>query len=93
VALARAFVNRPKILFADEPTGNLDAETGHRIVETLFEMNRAFGTTLVLVTHDIELAERAESILRLKAGQIVEGVGGNGMTTSPTPPVYPGVIK
>src|SRR5262249_5089873 len=72
VAVARAFSNRPKILFADEPTGNLDAETGHTVVETLFEMNAAAGTTLVLITHDLELAERAEWLIRLKAGHIVE---------------------
>jgi putative ABC transport system ATP-binding protein len=74
VALARAFVNRPKILFADEPTGNLDAETGHRVVETLFEMNQASGTTLVLITHDVELAGRAQSVIRLRGGQIVESL-------------------
>lgn len=72
VALARAFINEPRILFADEPTGNLDAETGHTIVERLFELNRAYGTTLVLITHDIELAERADFLIRLKGGQIVE---------------------
>jgi putative ABC transport system ATP-binding protein len=72
VALARAFINRPKILFADEPTGNLDAETGHTVIETLFGMNRAFGTALVLVTHDSELAERAEWIIRLRGGRIAE---------------------
>ena len=72
VAVARAFVNRPKILFADEPTGNLDAETGHAVVERLFEMNKAFGTTLVLITHDLELAERAQWIIRLKGGQVSE---------------------
>ena len=71
VALARAFINRPKILFADEPTGNLDAETGHVIIESLFDLNRQAGTTLVLVTHDTELAERTERIIRLKAGAIV----------------------
>jgi putative ABC transport system ATP-binding protein len=72
VALARAFVNRPKILFADEPTGNLDAETGHRIVEALFELNASFGTTLILITHDVELAQRAGVIIRLKAGRITD---------------------
>jgi putative ABC transport system ATP-binding protein len=73
VALARAFINRPKILFADEPTGNLDAETGHKIIETLFELNATAGTTLVLVTHDSELAGRAQRIIRLKAGAMVSG--------------------
>lgn len=87
VALARAFVNRPKILFADEPTGNLDAETGHTVVETLFEMNQAYGTTLVLITHDHELAERAESIIRLKGGQVVH----QGRVHGPIPPVQPGL--
>jgi putative ABC transport system ATP-binding protein len=72
VALARAFVNQPKILFADEPTGNLDAETGHTVVETLFDMNQACATTLVLVTHDLELAERADRIIRLKAGRVLD---------------------
>lgn len=70
VALARAFINRPKILFADEPTGNLDVETGHRIVEILFELNQSSGTALVLVTHDVELAERSQRIIRLKGGTI-----------------------
>jgi putative ABC transport system ATP-binding protein len=72
VAVARAFINQPRILFADEPTGNLDAETGHRIVETLFAMNAAFGTTLVLITHDLELASRADWVIRLRGGQILE---------------------
>jgi putative ABC transport system ATP-binding protein len=72
VAVARAFMNRPKILFADEPTGNLDAETGHAVVEMLFAMNQAHGTTLVLITHDVELAERAQWIIRLRGGRITE---------------------
>lgn len=71
VALARAFINEPKVLFADEPTGNLDAETGHTIVETLFEMNAAFGTTLILITHDPELARRTRSVLTMKGGRLV----------------------
>ena len=71
VGLARAFVNRPSILFADEPTGNLDAETGDAVIELLFDLNRTAGTTLVLVTHDMELAPRAGRLLRLKGGQIV----------------------
>ena len=76
VALARAFINRPKILFADEPTGNLDAETGHLIIENLFALNASAGTTLVLVTHDMELAERAQRIVRLKGGSVVDdGIG------------------
>ena len=72
VALARAFINRPKILFADEPTGNLDAETSHRIIEILFDLNAAAGTTLVLVTHDVELAQRARRVIRLRGGAMVE---------------------
>jgi putative ABC transport system ATP-binding protein len=71
VALARAFINRPKILFADEPTGNLDAETGHRIIEMIFELNDATRTTLVLVTHDLEIAERAGRVIRLKGGAML----------------------
>jgi putative ABC transport system ATP-binding protein len=73
VALARAFINRPKILFADEPTGNLDAETGHVVIERLFALNAELGTTLVLVTHDTELAKRTQRIIRLKGGVVVEG--------------------
>jgi putative ABC transport system ATP-binding protein len=73
VALARAFINRPKILFADEPTGNLDAETGHLIIENLFALNATAGTTLVLVTHDTELAQRAQRVIRLKGGAVVNG--------------------
>jgi len=72
VALARAFINRPKILFADEPTGNLDAETSARIVDLLFELNREAGTTLILVTHDPELAHLTNQILQLKSGRIVQ---------------------
>ena len=71
VALARAFINRPKILFADEPTGNLDAETGKLVIENLFKLNADAGTTLVLVTHDLELAKRAQRIIRLKGGAVV----------------------
>jgi putative ABC transport system ATP-binding protein len=71
VALARAFINRPKILFADEPTGNLDADTGHLVIENLFALNASAGTTLVLVTHDLELAGRAQRVIRLKGGMVV----------------------
>jgi len=71
VALARAFINRPKILFADEPTGNLDTETGKLVIQNLFALNAEAGTTLVLVTHDLELAKRAERIIRLKGGSVV----------------------
>jgi putative ABC transport system ATP-binding protein len=71
VAIARAFINQPRILFADEPTGNLDRETSHRVIELLFELNAATGTTLVLVTHDLELAGRAQRMIRLRGGEIV----------------------
>ena len=73
VALARAFINRPKILFADEPTGNLDAVTGRLIVDSLVALNAEAGTTLVLVTHDLELAQRTQRIIRLKGGMMVNG--------------------
>jgi putative ABC transport system ATP-binding protein len=71
VALARAFVVRPKLLLADEPTGSLDAEAGAEIIRLLFEMNREFGTTLVMVTHDETLAARCGRVVRLAAGRIV----------------------
>ena len=71
VALARAFANRPKILFADEPTGNLDQQTGEGIVEMLEELNREARTTLVMVTHDLSLAARAHRIVSLAGGRIV----------------------
>lgn len=71
VALARAFVVHPKILFADEPTGNLDAETGSQVIDLMFALNQAQGTTLVLVTHDEALADRCGRQLRLMAGRIV----------------------
>jgi putative ABC transport system ATP-binding protein len=72
VAMARAFITSPKILFADEPTGNLDEENASHITELLFGMNRAEGTTLVLVTHNLELAQRTERILQMKGGRVVE---------------------
>ncbi len=72
VALARAFINTPRILFADEPTGNLDEETAATIEDLLFDLNATSGTTLVLVTHDLELAARTARPLRLQRGQIVE---------------------
>ena len=76
VALARAFANRPKILFADEPTGNLDQETGGAIVEMLEELNRDAQTTLVMVTHDLTLAERAHRVVALAGGRIVSDRAG-----------------
>jgi putative ABC transport system ATP-binding protein len=72
VALARAFINRPHILFADEPTGNLDAETAGTVVDLIFDMNAERDTALVLVTHDVELARRTQRILRLRGGRLVE---------------------
>ena len=71
VAIARAFVSEPKILMADEPTGNLDGATGVEIAELMFRLNREHGTTLLLVTHDVELARRCERRLSLAAGQLV----------------------
>lgn len=71
VALARAFINSPKILFADEPTGNLDAETSDKVSKFLFELNNDAGTTLILVTHNYELATRTQRIIRLKGGAII----------------------
>ncbi|MBM4255804.1 MAG: ABC transporter ATP-binding protein [Deltaproteobacteria bacterium] len=71
VALARAFISQPHILFADEPTGNLDAETSETIIHLLFELNQASGTTLLLVTHDMELAQRTQRTILLKGGAVV----------------------
>ena len=71
VALARAFMNRPKILFCDEPTGNLDGDTAHAMVELIFGLNRERSTTLVLVTHDLDLAKRCHRIIRLRSGAVV----------------------
>lgn len=78
VGLARAFIHRPKILFADEPTGNLDAETGASVADLLFDLNREANTTLVLVTHDIDLARRCGRIIRLRAGAVVEDSASEG---------------
>ncbi|MEM6697036.1 MAG: ABC transporter ATP-binding protein [Bacteroidota bacterium] len=72
VSLARAFSNRPKILFADEPTGNLDEETGTTVEGLLFDLNKEAGTTLVLVTHDLDLAAKTGRLIKLKGGKIVE---------------------
>ena len=71
VSLARAFSNRPQILFADEPTGNLDAETSEKVVKLIFELNREAGTTLVLVTHDLDLAAKTQRIVGIKGGKII----------------------
>ena len=71
VALARAFANAPSILFADEPTGNLDTETGEKVIQLLLDLNKENGTTLVIITHDLELANRTQQILQLKGGKIV----------------------
>jgi putative ABC transport system ATP-binding protein len=71
VSLARAFANQPRILFADEPTGNLDAETSEKVVQLLFDLNREAGTTLIIVTHNAELAASTQRIIRLKGGHIV----------------------
>ncbi|MDA0708795.1 MAG: ABC transporter ATP-binding protein [bacterium] len=81
VAIARAFVNRPSILFADEPTGNLDSDTSQTIVDLLFDLNRESGTTLILVTHDHDLAERTQRIIRLRGGAVVS----DELTTKPLP--------
>lgn len=71
VSLARAFSNEPKLLFADEPTGNLDGETGDKIEQLIFDLNKEKGTTLIIVTHDLELASRTNRIIKLKSGKIV----------------------
>ena len=73
VAIARAFVRQPDVLFADEPTGNLDAATGEKIMDLLFGLNRATQATLVLVTHDRQLAARCDRVIRLEAGRVVPG--------------------
>jgi putative ABC transport system ATP-binding protein len=74
VAMARAFITDPKILFADEPTGNLDEENANHITELLFGMNKELSTTLVLVTHNLELAQKTQRILRMKGGRLVQEV-------------------
>ena len=72
MALARAFVVRPKLLLADEPTGSLDAASGEAVIELIFELNRGSGTTLIMVTHDEQLAQRCGRVVRLAAGRIAE---------------------
>ena len=71
VALARAFSTSPSILFADEPTGNLDEDTGEKVIQLLFELNKEAGTTLVIISHDLDLANRTQQILRLRGGKIM----------------------
>jgi putative ABC transport system ATP-binding protein len=84
VAIARAFVGRPALLFADEPTGNLDTTTGARVIELLFELNRAAQTTLVVVTHDLNVAQRCNRIIRIEAGRIVaDGRAANAASMHP----------
>jgi putative ABC transport system ATP-binding protein len=73
VAIARAFVTRPSLLFADEPTGNLDSATGSQVIDLMFELNRERGATLLLVTHDEALSQRCDRVLRLAAGRLVDG--------------------
>jgi putative ABC transport system ATP-binding protein len=76
VSLARAFSNKPRILFADEPTGNLDAETSEKVVKLLFDLNKEAGTTLVVVTHDLELAAKTQRIIKIKGGKIIADSSG-----------------
>ena len=82
VSLARAFSNQPKILFADEPTGNLDAETSEKVVKLIFDLNREAGTTLILVTHDLELASKTQRIIRIKGGHIVSDEFNNAIVSN-----------
>jgi putative ABC transport system ATP-binding protein len=70
VSLARAFSNKPRILFADEPTGSLDADTSGKIIQLMFDLNKEAGTTLILVTHDAELAAKTQRIIRIKGGSV-----------------------
>jgi len=72
VAIARAYVVQPTVLFADEPTGNLDHQTGETVIDILFRMNREYGTTLVLVSHDLGLAARCDRIIQMEAGRIIQ---------------------
>ena len=74
VALARAFINKPKILFADEPTGNLDGDTGATVEKLMFDLNKDFGTTLIIVTHNPDLASKTGRIIQLKSGHIVSDI-------------------
>jgi len=81
VAMARAFITSPKILFADEPTGNLDEDNAHHVTDLLFGMNREEKTTLVLVTHNLELAQRTDRVLRMRGGKIVEDFAPSAVVT------------
>ena len=72
VAIARAFINQPRVLFADEPTGNLDEETSHTVSDLLFDLNRQAGTTLVMATHDLELANQTDRIISLRGGKLID---------------------
>ncbi len=83
VAIARAFINRPQILFADEPTGNLDHETGETIINLLFELNAVAGTTLILVTHDPELTQYVPRNIQLKGGVIISEITNNSEVSKP----------
>ncbi len=74
VSIARAFSNRPKILFADEPTGNLDEATSQKVEQLIFDLNKEAGTTLVMVTHDLELAAKTQRVLTLKGGKVISDV-------------------
>ena len=78
VALARAFINKPRILFADEPTGNLDGDTGAMVEQLMFDLNKDFGTTLIIVTHNPELAAKTGRIISLRSGRIVGDTKSNG---------------
>lgn len=90
VAIARAFANEPRILFADEPTGNLDGATGEKIVALLDTLNRESGATIVIVTHDLQLAEHAQRVIRLKDGVVVEDRPGRGGAAASAAPTAPG---
>ena len=85
VAIARAFSNHPRVLFADEPTGNLDVASGALVIELLESLNRESGSTVVLVTHDLALAARASRVIRLGDGRLVSDSAPNRVTASPTP--------
>lgn len=89
VALARAFINEPRVLFADEPTGNLDAETSDKVESLIFELNQARGATLIVATHDLELANRCDRIIKLRGGILVSDEHGNGARQTVTPSPAP----